>query len=57
MRSNILQFIAIKISERLNFQRFLQLPECLVATTMFLAGNKGKLFIIRNIVKRTKKFD
>ena len=34
-----------------------ELPECPVATTISLVGNKWKLLIIRNLTKRTWRFN
>ena len=34
-----------------------ELPECSVATTISLVGNKWKLLIIRNLTKRTWRFN
>ena len=34
-----------------------ELPECPVATTVSLIGNKWKLLIIRNLMKRTWRFN
>lgn len=34
-----------------------ELPECPVATTISLVGNKWKLLIIRNLMKRTWRFN
>ena len=34
-----------------------ELPECPVATTISLVGSKWKLLIIRNLTKRTWRFN
>ena len=34
-----------------------ELPECPVATTISLVGNKWKLLIIRNLTRRTWRFN
>lgn len=34
-----------------------ELPECPVATTISLVGNKWKLLIIRNLIKRAWRFN
>ena len=34
-----------------------ELPECPVATTISLVGNKWKLLIIRNLMKRPWRFN
>lgn len=34
-----------------------ELPECTVVTTISLVGNKWKLLIIRNLMKRTWGFN